>query len=389
MQKRAVVAGSLVLDITMVMDETVRAGSGPLFGEGKQCYLEDVRFYLGGCVGNTGLVLHGLGVPVRLVSRAGDDRQGRIIADILAEQGADFRLGRDDVRGSACGIAVTPPGMDKISFFRRGAPQFFTADDLSGEDLAGADLLHFGYPTAMPTMYANAGAELVRLLQRARGLGVVTALDTSMPDLRSDAARADWRRIWEQALPWTDLFMPSLEELLFMLDRPRYQKALERAGRGDMIDCLDWATVPELADACLDLGAQAVLIKAGKRGLYLKTARTPAGLSRLLGPEALCWRGRELWCPPFQPERVVSATGAGDTAIAGFLAALMSGGSPERALRLGAYAARQCLASADTVSRMEPLAAMEKASEARLPRLPLTLDASWRPGVDGQVFVRR
>ena len=78
----------------------------------------------------------------------------------------------------------------------------------------------------------------------------------------------------------------------------------------------------------------------------------------------------------------------GDAAIAGFLAALLDGGGPERALRLGAYTVCQCLASADTISRLEPLAAMDRALDERLPMLPLPLDASWRPDAGGAVYAR-
>ena len=369
--KTAIVAGSLVLDITMVMngDRPVRAED--LFRQGKLTLIDEVRFYLGGCAGNTGLALHRLGTPVRLLSRVGEDDAGRMIAELLRQQGVPAGIRVDAPRGSACGIAITPPGMDKISFFRRGAAQYFEPSDVTAADLEGADLYHFGYPTAMPTMYGRLGAGLVEMLTRVKARGVTTSLDTSLPDLKSDAARVDWRSILKKALPLTDIFVPSLEELYLMLRQEAYRQAAGRAGQRDMMGVITPETAVSLAQECIDLGARIVLVKAGKQGLLLKTAQSTGlpGLSH--------WDGQALWRPPLKVDAIVSATGAGDTAIAGFLAALLRETAPERALQMASLAARRCITSADTVSRIEPFPDMERALAAQPPLIPTALPKGW------------
>jgi sugar/nucleoside kinase (ribokinase family) len=85
------------------------------------------------------------------------------------------------------------------------------------------------------------------------------------------------------------------------------------------------------------MGAKVVLLKAGSLGLYLSTANEavlsnmgrakPANLNR--------WASREFWVPIFETTPV-GTTGAGDSAIAGFLAALLRNLPPTETVTLAA-----------------------------------------------------
>lgn len=46
------------------------------------------------------------------------------------------------------------------------------------------------------------------------------------------SAALDWRRILRIVLPHTDIFAPSLAELVFMLDRPRFDRECVESGIG-------------------------------------------------------------------------------------------------------------------------------------------------------------
>ena len=48
-------------------------------------------------------------------------------------------------------------------------------------------------------------------------------MDMAAVDADSEAGRADWEAILKRVLPYVDFFVPSVEELCFMLDRPRYE----------------------------------------------------------------------------------------------------------------------------------------------------------------------
>lgn len=67
---------------------------------------------------------------------------------------------------------------------------------------------------------------------------------------------------------------------------------------------------------------------------------------------------RPVNCVLNEKNAIVSATGAGDVAIAGFLAAFLAGKEPEQALDAASAAAAICLQSADTSGKLLPLEEM-------------------------------
>ena len=56
-------------------------------------------------------------------------------------------------------------------------------------------------------------------------------------------------------IPLVDFFVPSVEELCFMLDRERFQEWQERAAGRDITEILDVEKdIRPLADRCMELG---------------------------------------------------------------------------------------------------------------------------------------
>ena len=85
------------------------------------------------------------------------------------------------------------------------------------------------------------------------------------------------------------------------------------------------ASLDQLSTRVLAMGARAVAIKVGEKGLYLRTATNCT-----LGSN---WAGRELWHPCYQVE-VVGTTGSGDCTVAGLLTAVLNGLPPADALSI-------------------------------------------------------
>ena len=203
-----------------------------------------------------------------------------------------------------------------IAFFLHctGANNTFFARDVDFKEMSGVRIFHFGYPPLMRSMYQDGGAELARLMQRAKAAGLTTSLDMALPDPSSEAAHVDWPALLARVLPHVDIFLPSLEEVQLMLATPRGQE-----------ETADGRYLNQASSQLLAMGAAVVVIKLGDQGLYL---RTTSGKDRLLAMgaatplEANAWLGRELLAPCFQAQ-VVGTTGAGDCAIAGFLAGLL------------------------------------------------------------------
>jgi sugar/nucleoside kinase (ribokinase family) len=148
-------------------------------------------------------------------------------------------------------------------------------------------------------------------------------MDMAMPDPTRPAGKADWPLILKRVLPYVDVFLPSAEELLYMLRRERFDELRRTVGPAHMLDALTPDEISSLAEETLALGTKILAIKTGHRGLYLRTADHLENIGRC-GPLSGNWLGRELWAPCFRVN-VVNTVGSGDSTIAGFLAGLLKG----------------------------------------------------------------
>ena len=152
----------------------------------------------------------------------------------------------------------------------------------------------------------------------------------------------DWDGLLARVLPFVDIFVPSVEELLFMMDRRSFDKLAAEGGGEAIIRNVGFTQLAELAQKSLARGVRAVLIKLGDRGAYL---RTGAGLAGLAG-----WENREMYTPVFSVPKVAGTTGAGDSTIAGFLASVQKGLEPSEALTMAVAVGGCCVEAPDATS---------------------------------------
>lgn len=344
----AVVAGHICLDIIPTLVGNASFAPGRLLEAGKAI------FATGGSVSNTGLALHTLGVNTRLMGKVGNDLFGQAIFQVLESYGPELVGGMVIAAGEASSYSVilSSPNVDRVIIHAPGCNNTFGTNDIHYHVLEQARLMHFGYPPLMAHMYRNDGVELAELFKRAKVCGVTTSLDLSMPDPRSAAGKANWLNILAATLPAVDVFLPSVEELLFMLRRPLFDKLTAKT-RDTLIERISPALVSELAQQLLALGAKIVGIKVGQRGLYLCTANasTLTGMGRAQPTDEL-WASRELWSPCFAT-RVIGTTGSGDATIAGFLLALLRGLLPEAALTAACAVGACSVEAVDAVSSIQ------------------------------------
>ena len=353
---KVISAGHICLDITPVFRPESRCAEiGELLVPGKLIQMGPASVHTGGSVANTGLALKLLGNDVTLLGKVGADAFGGMARQIAAEYGAGGLI-VDPEGSTSYSVVLAVPGIDRIFLHNPGANDTFSAADIPEAALDGAQLFHFGYPPLMRRMYENGGAELRDMLRAVRARGVATSLDLAAVDPTSDAGRADWRAILAAALPCVDFFVPSFEELCYMLDRPRWD-ALSARG-GDMTARLDLARdAAPLAEACLAMGCGAVLVKCGVSGMLYRTAAR--GRIAEIGPRLALDEG--LWAdaageqPCFRAEIVRSGTGAGDVSIAAFLTAVMDGEPPAECARLAAAEGAASVSSYDALGGILPM----------------------------------
>ncbi len=387
----AVVAGHLCLDIIPDLTGSPHSIFEALFVPGHLTNVGEATFSTGGAVSNTGLVLHKLGVRTRLMGKVGGDLLGQVTREIVDAHGQGLADGMivDAQAGSSYTIIINPPGVDRIFLHYPGPNDTFCADDVRYELVAQAQLFHFGYPPLMRRMYEDDGLGLVEIFHRAKATGVTTSLDMSLPDLSSPAARADWVSILRSTLPYVDIFMPSIEETLFMLRRETYTELCQAASGTNLLPGVTPGLLSDLGQELLDMGAKIVGLKLGERGLYLRTAGRAAleTMGRASPPDPAAWADRELWAPCFQVN-VVGTTGAGDATIAGFLSALLRGMSPEVALTAAVAVGACDVEAADALGGVRSWEETLQRVESGWPRRALVLKTpGWHFDAGRQLWV--
>ena len=346
----ATIAGHLCLDITPLFArkdaiDDIRQMLAP----GKLVNMDGVSVSTGGVVSNTGVSMAVLGIDVLSVAKVGDDSFGKAILDVLEPHGAHRGIKIVPGKQTSYSVVLTLPGMDRIFLHDPGLNHSFCSDDLDYNRVAQTRWFHYGYPTLMRSMYQNKGVELVKMFKKVKETGVPTSLDMTPPDPSGEAGKLDWVQILTDTLPFVDIFMPSVEEALYMLDRPTFDTLNSQSQSGDLLENLNVETVRLLGQRILDLGSKAALIKCGKLGMYLRTsdARTMSSLPDELFGSAqereTGWTNRELFEETFTVSDFASATGAGDAAIAGFLASILYGKNAADSLKIAcAVGAQNC-----------------------------------------------
>jgi sugar/nucleoside kinase (ribokinase family) len=349
-----VVAGYLGVDIAPGFPAGRPAvPAAEFFRPGKLIDAEGLSISLGGVVANTGLALQRFGQRVELMGGVGNDAMGEIVMTALGKAGLAGGIRRHRRAATAYGIVLAPPGTDRIFLEDAGCNGVFTAEDINYKAVAQSRLFHFGYPPLMRKMWENNGAGLRKMFRRVRQFGVATSLDMALPDPASAAGKADWQKILAAILPFVDIFAPSVEEVLFMMDRPQYARLLAKAADRDLAEVIPQETIEHLANQLIAMGVKVLMIKAGSRGAYFQTDNIATlNAATALNLPSGNWSHRRLWTPSYPAElrRVKNACGAGDCAVAGFLASMLHGSEIEQAARCAMLAGRDNLYGADACS---------------------------------------
>jgi len=374
----AIVAGHLCLDVIPDLSMMAADGDGAKLQPGTLVNVGPALLSTGGAVSNSGIALHKLGVDTSLAGKVGDDLFGTAIVEIVKSNGASLADGVIVSEGEASSytVVINPPGIDRTFLHCPGTNDTYGAEDFDRISLEGCRLVHFGYPPLMARIFEDGGEGLAAFHEKARAAGVTTSLDMARPDPDSDAGRVDWGAFLERVLPHVDIFLPSIDELLYMLDRPLFDE-LEAAG--GVQEHVDGDVLGRVSARLIERGVAVAAIKLGDQGLYL---RTSSDVERLEAMGACApsdpgpWAGRELYSPCLQVE-VAGTTGAGDCTIAGFLAGVLKGLSPEGAVTTAVAVGGSSVETADATGGVPAWDALQS-----------RLDAGWArrgaaPGLAG------
>ena len=207
------------------------------------------------------------------------------------------------------------------------------------------------------------------LFSRVNEEGVITSLDLSLPDPDGNTSGANWTRILDRVLPHVDIFLPSIEEIVFMLRKSDYEK-----WNGSILPNISNLYLQELALEIVEAGVAITGFKLGDLGMYLQTSRNLKHFRNLeTSVDKLKWSGISMWHPAFEVE-VQGTTGAGDSSYGGFLTEVLFGSDPFESLRMACAVGACNVEHADSVkgilSRNETLHRIEQGWSVSSKNLP-------------------
>ena len=357
MKKKIIVVGHISYDITPQIYDTNGKNFAKLLKPGKLINVGRATVANGGAVNNTGMALHKFGANVDLIAKVGDDEFGRQIIEKCEEKGAKTSFIISDSEDTSYTIVIAPPGFDRSFLHFPGTNDTFKFSDLNMEDIKNGYLFHFGYPTLMAGFYKNNAKDLIEMYKSIKEAGLITSLDVAAIDPEGEAGKLDWKKILKQVLPYVDVFEPSFEELLCMMDKEAYEDLLERAGEEDICMCLSLEKdVLPLAKEVMEFGVSILLIKCGAAGMYLCTADD---VSKKLGLGRE-WDNFKCFQKSFKPDRIKSAIGAGDTAIAAFIYGIVNDYLPKSTIEIAAGTGAMCITEYDTYGGLIDIKELEE-----------------------------
>jgi sugar/nucleoside kinase (ribokinase family) len=266
--------------------------------EGMLTLVDRIYPATGGCAANTGVCLVKLGGRVGLVGKVGDDIFGQFVVRDMSEQGLDVS-GITVSSDLPTSNTIILPVIDEDRRFIHvvGANADLGYDDIDLDKVISSRALYVGGFLLQPNLDQKAVARLFRF---AKESGLITALDTIVPD----DFQSSLEDALAEALPYTDVFLPNVDEaaLLTGTDDPVEQGKIFR-----------------------DFGCETVVITMGERGTVVT------------GTE------QTLYAPSY-PIDVVDPSGAGDAFDAGFLWGMLQGWDVHKTLVFAsAMGASACL----------------------------------------------
>ena len=229
--------------------------------------------------------LASLGVSVRFAGKIGVDPFGQLALQYLRTAGVDVRNVMEAVDGTPTGVTVLLPhdnGRRILTF--PGTIASLSVADLDVNSIAQARHFHLSSLFLQTGLHSGLPGLLAKL--KARGLSI--SLDTN--DDPSDR----WNGVLHEILPFIDILLPNQNELCRM------------ARRATVVDALD----------ALSPTVPMIIVKCGSEGALVQH------------------HGSRTAIPPI-PVEAFDSIGAGDSFNAGFLAAWLSGQSPEESARAG------------------------------------------------------
>jgi sugar/nucleoside kinase (ribokinase family) len=291
-----------VLSAGIVVADYVCNPISHLPAAGELVLTERILLTIGGCAANVAVDLARMRVPAAVVGRVGGDVAGRVVIDMLRDQGLDVAAVRHTPGvDTSQTLIVNVTGQDRRFIHTFGANAEFRAADIPIDRVERCKVLYLGGYLLMDKLRQE---ELVPVFAAARKAGAKTVLDVVTP------GPADYLSRLDKLLPHVDVFLPNNHEAELMTgesDPLRQAETFRRMGAGTAI---------------ITLGGEGAVV-VGERG------RLRAGA---------------------YPVEFVDGSGGGDAFDAGYVYGLLHGMDTEDCVRVASALGASCVRAIGTTT---------------------------------------
>ena len=265
--------GILVADVmTKPVDEVP--------AKGLLSQVDAIELYSGGNAMTAAVNMRKMGVDSAIVGKVGEDMFGRFLEEKMADMGVNTKgLKKDAKTQTSVSVVLSASDGERTFLHCVGTNGTFSIDDVDWDVISEAEYV---FVTGTYLMNTFDGQQTADFLKKCQEMGKTTLLDVCWD------AKDRWASVLDCAMPYIDIFMPSIDE------------AVKISGE----------TEPEkIADVFFAKGVKKVVIKLGKHGAYLRETKG----------------AKSVIVPTYSKIKAVDTTGAGDSFCSGFITGLVKG----------------------------------------------------------------
>ena len=294
-----------VLCVGLMVGDIIVSPVGKTIMEADTCPIEHIGYFTGGDALNTAVALSRLGKKIKAAGVVGTDPMGSLILENTRREHVDMTgiTVQKDVPTSTSIILVEANGERHFAYYG-GANELLTENMVADADIEAARVVHVGSAMQLPALD---GKGLARLFERAKSAGKLTSFDCSHD---KDGV---WLAKIEQALRFTDIFIPSYEEAVAVTGQTEPR---------------------EMARVMAGYGLRVFGVKLGSKGSWLTDFTNEYRLG------------------VFPAAPVVDTTGAGDSFMAGFLSVYPESGDVREAGIFASATSKFCVEATGAVTNI-------------------------------------
>ncbi len=242
--------------------------------------VESIELFSGGNAMTASINLRKMGVSSAIIGMVGDDMFGEFLKNCLNKNNVPLEGLKTTKKAqtSASTLLISPEG-ERSFWHCVGSNGIFSKNDIDMEIIKKSNTV---FVTGTFLLNTFDGEETAEFLKECKLLGKTTVLDVCWDH------KGKWGELLNQAMPYIDIFMPSIDE------------AREISKEN---------SVEKMAEVFFSHGVKSVVIKCGSDGCYVQESKDEKGYM----------------IPACKGVTAVDTTGAGDSFCSGFLAALSKG----------------------------------------------------------------